>query len=355
MSSRTARALTLAALMVLLLAAPLSAQEVGEPNPLFLDDSMLDVTLEAPLTTLIRERPVDRQYPAKLRYTDANGEEVELDLRVRAWGNFRRDPANCRFPPIRLRFRGADVDGSLFDGLRRVPLVTHCQNTNEYEQGVLREYLAYRILNELTDFSLGVRLLRITYVDTEGRQRQRENFAFAIEHRNRLAKRSGIPTLDVESSTSIEMLDPAFLNLTSVFQFLIGNTDFSPIKTAPGDRCCHNHRLFGAAADAPPQYAVPYDFDMTGIANLPHATPNPRFNLRNVRQRLYRGRCVNNERLPQTITHFQAKREAILALVDDLPEASRQSKRSLRQYIERFYDLIENPARVQREMIDRCV
>ena len=209
-----------------------TAQEIEPRDPLFAEDSMLSMTLEAPFTSIVRDRRTDQQYPAVLRYVDGNGDEVTVDLRVRARGNFRRRPENCRFPPIRLRFRGADVEDTIFFGLRRVPLVTHCQNTARYEQGILREYLGYRILNEVTDLSFGARLLKITYVDTEGGQRDRETFAFAFEHRNRLSARSGIPLLEIPRTT-VANLDPEYLNLTSVFQFMIGNTDFSPVAAAP--------------------------------------------------------------------------------------------------------------------------
>ena len=341
-------------LLSLILAGPILAQEVGDSDPLFRKDSFLNVTLEAPLTTIVNERSVDTQYPGTVRYEDVNGEFVEVPVRVRARGNFRRNPDNCRFPPIRLRFRGRDVGDTIFEGLRRVPLVTHCQNTARYEQGILREYMAYRILNELTDLSLRARLLRITYIDTEGGLRDRETFAFAIEHRNRLAVRSDIPVLEVPRTT-IANLDAEYLNMTSVFQFMIGNTDFSPILAPEGENCCHNHRLFGEEKELPPQFAVAYDFDMTGLANLPHSVPNPRFNLRNVRQRLYRGRCVNNDLLPKTIEHFQERRDAILKLVDDLPGASGRTRNSLRAYINSFYNVIDNPNRVQRELVDRCI
>ena len=330
------------------------AQDLGTRDPLFRDDTMLIVTLEAPMTTLLRERPVARQYPAKLRYTNDNGTVEEVAVRVRARGKFRRDPSNCRFPPIRLRFRGADVEDTIFDGLRRVPIVTHCQNSNLYTQGVLREYMAYRILQEVTELSLHVRLFRITYVDTEGTERDRETFAFAIEHRNRLAARSGIPLLEIPR-TRVANLDSEYLNLTSLFQFLIGNTDFSPILAAEGENCCHNYRLFGVAENSAPQYPVPYDFDMTGVVNLPHSHPNPTFKLRDVRQRLYRGRCVNNTLVPGSIAVFQEKRDSILGLVEKLPGASRSTRSALRNYINGFYSVIDNPRRVQREIIDHCI
>ena len=338
----------------LMLTAPCLAQELGTPDPLFRDDTILNVTLEAPLTTLLRERMTDSQYPANIRYTNDNGSVDEVAVRVRARGKFRRDPSNCRFPPIRLRFRGGDVKDTIFQGLRQLPIVTHCRNSNVYEQGVLREYMAYRILQEVTELSLRVRLLRITYIDTEGKQRDRETFAIAIEHRNRLAARSGIPLLEIPR-TSVANLDSEYLNLTSLFQFLIGNVDFSPVKAAEGENCCHNHRLFGVDETKPPQYPVPYDFDMTGIVSLPHSQPNPIFKLRNVRERRYRGRCVNNEHVPNSIAVFQEKRGSILELVENLPEATRQTRNALRGYINGFYKVIDDPRRVQRDITDRCI
>ena len=97
------------------------------------------------------------------------------------------------------------------------------------------------------------------------------------------------------------------------------------------------------------------DFDMTGIVNLPHSQPNPTFNLRDVRQRLYRGRCVNNKYVPASIAVFQEKRDSILGLVENLPGASRQTRSALRSYIKSFYNVIGNPRRVKQEIIDRCI
>ena len=106
---------------------------------------------------------------------------------------------------------------------------------------------------------------------------------------------------------------------------------------------------------APPQYAVPYDFDMTGIASLPHSVPDARFNLRSVRQRLYRGRCANNDFIPGSIAAFQERREAIFGLIDDLPEATRQTRNALRQFINGFYAVIDDPGRVERQLVNRCI
>ena len=44
-----------------MLTGPALAQQVGAPDPLFRSDEALKVTLEAPLTTILRERSVDTQ------------------------------------------------------------------------------------------------------------------------------------------------------------------------------------------------------------------------------------------------------------------------------------------------------
>ena len=52
----------------------------------------------------------------------------------------------------------------LYDKLK---LAVHCRDSERYEQTLLREYMAYRLLNLATPMSFQVRLLRITWVDTE--------------------------------------------------------------------------------------------------------------------------------------------------------------------------------------------
>ena len=90
---------------------------------------------------------------------------------------------------------------------------------------------------------------------------------------------------------------------------MIGNTDFSPVAGPPGEDCCHNYVLFkGEGANITP---VPYDFDQSGFVDAPYANPNPRFKIRSVKQRVYRGRCGNNSQIPDTLQQFQDKRAEI--------------------------------------------
>ena len=320
------------------------------PDPLFQDNETLHVTITAPLTTLVRERPKDDYLPGVFQYTETDGTTVKFDLQIRTRGHFRHK--NCDYPPLSLNLKKSQTDGTLFDKQDKLKLVIHCDYSERYEQVVLREYLAYRILNAITNMSFRVRLLRVTYVNTEKRGDGQVRYAFLIEHKNRLAERYDLKDLELERTT-VAAIQADRLNLTSVFEFLIGNTDFSPIAGPPGNECCHNYVLFGNDID--PLTAVPYDFDQSGFVDAPYAVPNENFRIRNVRQRLYRGRCVNNEHVTASLRRFRDRRDSIYALVAEQVGLQSRVRKNLVRYIDDFYDLIDDPKDVERRIIKRCI
>ena len=223
---------TLTAVMFTFLTLSAAAEMKQAPDPLFQAGEALHMTITAPLATLVRERPKDDYLPGVIQYTEADGTVVELDLEIRTRGHFRHK--TCDYPPLLLNLRKKQTDGTLFDHQNKLKLVIHCDDSKRYEQVVLREYLAYRILNAVTDMSFRVRLLRVKYFNTEGSGGGEERYAFLIEHKNRLGARYGLEDLRIDRTT-VASIQPDRLNLTSVFAFLIGNTDFSPVAGAPDD------------------------------------------------------------------------------------------------------------------------
>jgi hypothetical protein len=138
-----------------------------------------------------------------------------------------------------------------------------------------------------------------------------------------------------------------------VFAFLIGNTDFSPVAGAPDDECCHNYVLFGNSID--PIVAIPYDFDQSGFVDAPYAAPNEKFRIRSVRQRLYRGRCVNNEYVEASLQRFRDRRDAIYTLVLEQEGLEPRARERMIRYINDFYELIDDPRDVERKIIKKCI
>ena len=335
-----------------LLFSAANAQELPGPDPLFRSNEILDVRIVAPISTLLAERPIDEELPGTFQYTNSAGDAVQFDIKLRTRGRFRRDKDNCRFPPLRLNFVASQTKGTLFHKQNKVKLVTHCQNSSRYAEVLLREYVAYRLLNVMTDASFRVRLLRITYVENERNRDDDVRYGFIIEHRDRLAKRMGKSVLEIPG-TSTRSLNPEYANTVSMYHYLIGNTDFSPVKGVQDEACCHNHVLFGNEGEL--VWSVPYDFDQAGLVDAPHAGPSKRFKLRDVKQRLYRGRCDYNDQLTESIANYNEKREEIMAVVREVDDASNRSEKTMSKYVDKFYDVINSDRRVKGEFIKKCI
>ena len=337
--------------IVVLLVFLQAAASAGDlPDPLFQDDATLAVTITAPLTTVAKERPKEDYVPGQFSFTAADGTSVSLDVEIRTRGHFRHE--TCDFPPLTLNFKKSQTDGTLFDKQDKMKLVVHCDDSKRYEQAVLREFLAYRILSQVTNLSFRVRLLRVTYVDSEQRRDEQVRYAFLLEHKNRLAKRIGRKDLEI-ARTKVSAIQPDQLNLTSVFAFLIGNTDFSPVAGPPDDECCHNYVLFGNDVD--PILAIPYDFDQSGFVDAPYALPNENLRIRSVTQRLYRGRCANNEHLEESIGMFSNERDKLFALIADQEGLDSRARKQVTRYLDDFYEIIDDPRDVQRKIINKCL
>jgi hypothetical protein len=330
----------------LIAAAPL-AEEPGDP--LFRDQATLYATLTASLSDLSKERGAD-YVPATFEVGTSEDDMQVFDIKIRPRGHLRLE--TCNLPPLWLNFKKSAVKDTLFHKQNKLKLIVHCGDTIRYEQAVLREYLAYRILNLLTPQSFRVRLLRIRYVDSAGELDDQVRYAFLLEHKNRLGKR--IDAEDVKlDETALEALQPEHLNLTSVFQYLIGNTDFSPIAPAPYDECCHNYELFEPEGEL--LIAIPYDFDQAGFVNAPYAIPAEQFRIETVRQRVFRGRCANNAHLDASIARFQEARDEIFELLENHEGMTKMTRASVVRYVKAFYKIVDNPNKVEDLMVEECI
>jgi hypothetical protein len=318
-------------------------------DPLFQSQDTLNVEITAPLSTLVRERSETEYLPGVFSYKDVDGTPVKLDIKVRARGNFRH--RNCDFPPVTLNFRKSQVEGTLFERQDKLKMVAHCKITRQYEQSVLREYLAYRLLNSVTDLSFRVRLLQVVWVDSEERRASMVRSAFLIEHKDRLAARIGRTEQEIESA-EITAIEPDHLNLLSIFQYLIGNVDFSPIAGSNGE-CCHNYAMFGTNADA--LVPVPYDFDFSGIVNAPNAELDTERGVERMGQRVYRGYCENNDAVEGSVATFEQLREALYAVVGELEELEPGIRRNITSYMDEFYEVIGDPRQVEQQITGKCI
>jgi hypothetical protein len=334
------------------LSAQSNALENGQLDPLFASDDLFELTIEAPFTSIMRDRSIEEETPAKLRYSDSDNNIIEHEIGIRARGGYRRDPDVCNFAPLRLNFKKSQTPNTLFDHQDKLKLITHCQtNSPKYEQHVIAEYLAYRILNLVTDLSFRPRLVRVTYFDTVHEDRTIVRLAMISEHRDRLAKRISSEAISTEI-IKYNQLENAYTNIISVFHYFIGNTDYSPIAPAPGDDCCHNHALF--AGERKRYVSIPFDFDMSGFVYAEHAISNPRFKLRDVRQRRYRGRCFNNFYVATSVEKFFEQRDSIYALIKSQELLTDATRGRLTKYAGDFFESLDSPEKIKKTLVGNC-
>jgi hypothetical protein len=173
---------------------------------------------------------------------------------------------------------------------------------------VLQEMQLYRIYQVLTPVSHRVRTLRITYVDSASGKPDAVRYGFVFEDPDEMADRLGGKLMKVKGAMPDD-IDPERLAVAYLFEYLIGNTDFS-------FNGLHNGELI-AKADATLLLPVAYDFDFSGAVNAPYATVDPRLAVKRVRDRLYRGYCVLTPEMPAAIAQFKQKKDAIYALYRD--------------------------------------
>jgi hypothetical protein len=343
------------AALLLGLAVPGHGAEEGAAalsQPLFENQDILHIRIEAPLSTLMRERSDTEYLDGTLIYTDASGNEQVLDLKLRARGNYRKQARVCDMPPVRLNFKKKQVMGTEFAGQDKLKLVTYCEEgRGMYEQYVLKEYLAYKIFNVMTDMSFRARLLRVDYVNSERDGETDTRYSFLIEDDDALAERIQATVLKVPY-IRYSQLDAQHAALASAFEYLIGNTDFSMVVGAKDDDCCHNFVLFSKESDG--YLAIPYDFDFSGLVDASYAEPNPKLPIRSVTRRLYRGICSHNDELGPVLDRFREKKPEILGLVTSLEGLEPKMRDKATVFLNGFYRNIADEESVNRYILSKC-
>jgi hypothetical protein len=317
-------------------ARPASAGLFDEPEP-------LPLTLTVDFGALCRSDDCDPT-PATLAFT-AGGTEREIPVGLRARGRWRNDASNCSVPPLAVFFDAAAAASTPFAGETMLPLTTHCRDKPAaYEQYVLKEHIAYGIYSALTPKSPRTRLARITYRDT-GRGRTVERFAFFTEHFDSVAARNGATYFQTEAFDPREG-NPLELATVDLFEFLIGNTDWSVVAG-------HNIALIRTPQGA--VSPVAYDFDFSGIVAAFYAEPPPQLRIRHVTQRVFRGFCNPGVDWPAVFDHFRDRRAAIEgAIATEVDTLSRAQRESARKYVADFFAILDSPERRQRDIVDAC-
>lgn len=283
--------------------------------------------------------------PATITYKGTEGNLVTVPLKARTRGIWRL--RMCEFPPLRLNFSGATSKGTIFHELDKPKLVSYCHDMDQYDQYILQEFQLYRIYQLLTPLSHRARLLKLVYADSAAGKVRAHRYGFIMEEPSALATRMGGKMIDQKGARPGD-LDPFQDALFGVFQYFIGNTDFS-------EGGLHNVELF--LTNDGVIKPIAYDFDFSGAVNARYATVDSSLPIPNVRQRLFRGYCTDAESYAKVFALFQEKRPQIYALYSDsigkLMDGGKV--RETLRYFDEFYETINDRRWAKRSIIGACL
>lgn len=328
-----------------LIEPPSAEDSVASLNaPLFQSFAPLRLTLVTEISGLKRDRDQDApEHSGQLIVWADDGTADTLPLAVRTRGNYRLQRRTCEFPPLRLNLKKKATTGSVFDGQDKLKLTTHCRDKDQFEQYILQEYLIYRLYNLFTPKSKRVRLATVTYVDTE-RADSVTRYGFLIENDDQMAVRNGMVVLDMPGIHQ-ETTDHNAITLLSLFQYFIGNTDWSV-------SALHNINIIADERQIP--FAVPFDFDWSGVIDAPYAGPDTSLRTRSVRDRVLISGCRTLEELAPHFARFNALRDSMYALIRTQVGLEPKTVKETIDYLDEFFRIINDPRRAQRELVRRC-
>jgi hypothetical protein len=329
-----------------LLAVPAYAQT----TPLFASDAPIRVTIQGPVGAIARGSE-DSTKPREATLTLAGAPEA-YPIRLSARGITRRLKDTCSFPPLRVEFAQRPPASSLFAGQGRLKLVTHCRQPEGFQQHLLLEYSGYRVFNLLSPASYRARLATVDYAEPNGKVAA-TRWGFFLEDIGDTARRIGMTEARVGDRVSATQLEPRQAARMALFEYMIGNLDWSMRAGPQGEGCCHNSRLVTGAGG--PLVPIPYDFDYSGLVDAPYAVPPEGFSIQRVTTRVYQGYCRFNPEALAAAADFRTQRPAIEAIYSQIPGLAERTRAKALGYLGTFFELIATDQSVQTKILKNCV
>ncbi len=316
---------------------------------LFRTTDPIDVAFTTDLRALVKDRDSTKFKPhgTLFTYTDpANGKLVSVPVTLQTRGHFRRQARNCELPPLSMEFKNRDAKNTLLQGNTRLKVTVNCKpGSKMYEQYVLQEYAVYRLYQRLSPFHFRTRLAKVVFKDSLAKTGDVTTWAFFIEDEKEIAKEFKT-SVEKSKGALFDQLDQAQLATTMLFEYMVGNTDYSITQQ-------HNIALLRDSTSAVIR-TVAYDFDWSGVVNARYATPDARLGIKAVTDRIYRGPCLTPAQWKQTLDQFTAGRSAIDSIYKSIPSLEPRVLTESLAYYNDFFKLIADAKSVKRSLIDPC-
>ena len=313
-------------------------------SKLFREDAPLDIKLGFSFKDVKKsdkETAVSQEW---LHFKDESGNWDSLKVDLFARGNFRKE--HCFFTPLKIKIDKKEREGTIFKGNKTLKLVMPCQNNKMADDLTLKEYMAYKIYEEVSPYHFHTRLVNLTIIDRSGKKEKANVIkAFLIEDDSEIADRfEGVMKKDIQ-------LNPfRFKDTVSIrqdfFQFMIANTDWSTVVQ-------HNIAVMQLAnKDYIP---LCYDFDMSGLVNAPYSVVNPLIPINSVTERYYWGVCRDESLFQNTREYYLSIENKIWEAYGKLsPSLSPNEQENTKKFLTAYFDILKDDRKFRDNIFSNC-
>ena len=286
---------------------------------------------------LISKKFDEKYQPGTLEFLSGPLTGTTYKMEIKPRGNIRKEV--CSFPPLMMKFPKAEYE------FRKVKMVQVCRNSTQMEELILKEYLAYKLYQELTDNSYGVRLLKVQYDGEVPGSKEMERYAFLIEPKKEVADRVGGKIYEPKV-TKVDILERFHFNLMTVFQYLIANTDWAVENL-------HNMTLV-AHRELNALLTIPYDFDYSGFVNAYYAVPHETIPVKHVTDRYNKSFCMTEDEMMEVRTHMMDRKDELISCVENFTLLSEKDRKNILNSFSKCFDVFDNERVCKNVFVRDC-
>lgn len=279
------------------------------------------LTISTDVSALIANKNTDEYQSALLLASD--GKKYEASVKPR--GKFRRRIAEI--PPLKIKIKKKLLLAEGLDTLNELKLVLPTSLDEAGDERVVREYFAYKMYERVSPYHVRAQLITLTLQNTglEG-EAQYTVKAILLEDEEETAARLGGTVIERYGMTMSEF-ETEQAALMAVFQYMIGNTDWSLSDF-------RNVRLLQTNSGA--IVPIPFDFDFCGFVDAPYATPMSESGLRNVRDRFLMADGLAEDAIKKAAKTLQDQRPAFAELLRAGHVSEKVAEKCLK-YLDSFF------------------
>jgi hypothetical protein len=320
----------------------------NQQDSLFSVQTPLQISLKFSMNEIRDSRKDSVYINHLLYYRRTSGLMDSLPIQLKGRGNFRFK--QCYFPPLGIKIKKDDAKGTVFQGNKKLKLVISCNNGESSNMLILKEFLCYKLYEEISPYAFHTRLTDIELIERLRKSDKKYQLkGILIEDINNTAARLGAKILNKVNISPSALDDTSALRF-ELFQFMISNTDWSAVYQ-------HNAKLISV----PPEKFVSliYDFDMSGLVNAPYAIVSEingeQLAQSHVTDRLYRGYCHEPQVMEYVRKEYLSKQAVLMTIPDQLKgQLSDKEIKEIKNYMNGFFVILQDNRLFEREILDKC-